>query len=289
MDCIVEKIDKITQEIESLIENVHREDLDTTEKGTKAYEIFQLNGIDMGSKELANRIHHIEDFEGGRVSGLKPEEEHIKKICKKINKRAGQIRIWLESISISQEIRKAEIKKPNDEKLAGRTLARLSTIEDEELQKKVHAKIEEQEMGQMEASKLITKIKQVDEKTRDTMLKKGIKINIADKEMPTAKIEITKEDIDKMEEAITEYFEDKQARLKDPDAQKTKQLFENWRMHNSLKSLVNSGLLLSPYTGKPALKELVWKSNPNKTIMDGIQQAKKNYEDHIKKLKKGGN
>lgn len=53
-------------------------------------------------------------------------------ICKKINKPLETIRTWLEAISVSPEIQKAEVQKPNEERLAGETLARLSTIEDEE-------------------------------------------------------------------------------------------------------------------------------------------------------------
>jgi len=279
LPAIVKHATKQEQEVQGLIENVHREDLDTPEKGKKTYQIFQLYGIDLDSKELAGKLNWI-DKHGVQVATVATDKQ-IVTVCKKINKPYRTIRQWLEAISISPEIQKTEIQKPKEEKVAGTTLARLSTIEDEEFQKKAYAKIEEQEMGQETASRFITKIKQVDEKTREDLLTPGMRVDIiGDIEQPHTKVPVIPADVaDEIREAMEQSHREFEERMKDPRVKAKQEKYRNWAAHLAIRPYIEGGWLLCPYCGKPASEHLVWKCQPNKPIRDSIQKAIEDFGD----------
>lgn len=272
--CIIKDVDKRQQEVESLIENVHREDLDVSEKGKKAYQIFELYGISMPSKELAGKLRWIDD--NRRKTGLSPGEQQIFGVCQKINKSLDTIRIWLESISISPEIHKAEIKKPKEERIAGKIRARLSTIEDEELQKEVYTKIEGQKMGQIEASKFITKIKIVDEETKEEMLQPEIKVDIYGEEKKL-EIEIPEEEMKRIATRFEEMEKEAEEILSRPETKKRGKLFRSWLAHTQMRTAMNNAVCPVCGVGHENLK---WVCHDV-----GIEEA---VEILRKKLSKGG-
>lgn len=239
---IIKDASKQEQEIQGLIENVHREDLEITEKGKKAYQIFQLYGIDKDSKELAENIANI-DFRKGLAKDAR--EKEILNICKKINKPIRTIRLWLEAISISPEIQKAEIQKTKDEKISGTTLARLSTIEDEDLQKNVYAKIDEQEMGHQTASRFITKVKKLPERLQEAILTPGIRPEVEGLEVEPIKVEIPEEEARTLREAIEEERKERTEKLKKPEIQEQSRLMNSWLAHCN----IDVGHLTCPVCG----------------------------------------
>jgi len=172
---IVKDIDTTRQLIESLIENVQREDLKPIEKGRAVYQIYMAHGIEIPPKELAKTIKSITDYlrtdSKRRTRDLNPGEQQIYEVAKKVPLSLDYQRILLEGLAVSSEIQKIEIEKSKDETIAARTLARLSTIEDKELQKKVYEKIIKEGMNHVEASKFITTVKKVSEPVRQAMLK----------------------------------------------------------------------------------------------------------------------
>jgi len=274
---IIKDASKQEQEIQSLIENVHRENLSPTEKGKKAYQIFQLYGVNTSSKQLAGVLKQIHNYyTGHRTEGLNPSEKKIDEICKKINKKPDSVRVWVSAISVSPEIQKVEITKPKEEQIAAKTLDRLSTIEDEQLQKKTYAKIQEQEMGQLTASKFITTIKRSEGKTREDLLTPGMRVDIIGdmEEQPPTMVPVIPADVaDELRKAMEQSHREFEERMKDPRVQEKQEKFRNWSAHLAIRPYVEGGWLVCPYCGKPASEHLVWKCQPNKPIRAAIQKA----------------
>ena len=130
LPCIVKDATKQEQEVQGLIENVHREDLTPIEKGRKAYSIFQLYGVDLPSRKLAKIIGNLDVREKrGKTVAADATDEKVIEVCNHLNKPFRTIRSWLETISISPEIQQAEIKKAETGNgIAGDTLSRIETI-----------------------------------------------------------------------------------------------------------------------------------------------------------------
>ena len=274
--CIIKDVDKRQQEVSSLIENVHREDLEVFEKGKKAYQIFELYGISISSKELSNKIQGIRDYNSGkRISPLNGEEKQIEEIYKKINKPLRTIKEWIDAISISPEIHKVEVKKPKEERIAGSIRARLSTIEDEELQKKVYTKIDEQEMGQQEASRFITHIKKTPEEIREEMLTPGIKTIIEEVEEKPIRIEIPEEEVEGLKRKIEETKAETERLLAKPKTQERMKLRRNWQAHTAIQGYLD--WLSCPKCGK-TVEHLKW-ACCDISIEKAIEFAHKKYEE----------
>jgi len=273
LPAIVKDVSKQEQEVQSLIENVHREDLTTMEKGKKVYQIFQLHGIDMGSKELANKVRMLSE-----KSALSADEKLLLDICNKINVKPRVIRDWLESISISPEIQKIEVEKSKEERIAGRTLARLSTIEDEDLQKKVYAKIIEQDMGERTASRFITQIKQAKEEVQETLLAPGIMPIVEEEPEMPVHIEIPEEEAKTLKEAIEKERKEREEYLKTPEGREQARLVNSWLAHCRL----NFKDLTCPVCGND-YTSLVWSCHGV-----NVKEARDMLHDKLDKSKKRG-
>jgi hypothetical protein len=66
---------------------------------------FNYAGVDMGSKELAEKLHLL-----SQRQGLKPYEKKLLEVCHKIKMKPSVIRHWLEAISVYPEIQKIEVR-----------------------------------------------------------------------------------------------------------------------------------------------------------------------------------
>lgn len=227
---IIEDVDEKVQSAKSLIENIHREDLEAFEKGKHIHDLFGLYGIDLPAKELARTIDSIDKYyRHHRTRRLNSDEKQIEKICKEvIGKPLRTIRTWLEAYSVSPEIKREEINKPREERLPDEVLARLSTIDDEELQKKVYEKLVELKLPYEEASKFITKIKKVPEEVKEEMLVPGVKVFIEEEEETPTKVELTKEEMKQFEEVIKEIKKEDEEILSKPEIQERRKWLLNW-------------------------------------------------------------
>jgi len=109
------------------------------EKGRGTLENFRTYGVKKGPERIAKEIVNI------RWNDPKPqrlERCKILQICQKIGKPMATIERWLKSISVEDEIIADHLKIPKEERIADKILARLSTIEDKELQHRTYTKIE---------------------------------------------------------------------------------------------------------------------------------------------------
>lgn len=236
---IIRDVDEKEQMAESLIENVHRKDLSGIEKGRATYQLFLLYGIEMPPKKLSNTIKSIYDYFSGkghsRSRDLNSVEKQILEVCNKISKPLLTIRSWLEEISVSTEIQKEELKKPEEERLQDNVIARLSTIEDEELQKKVYKKLRELrdrgELTQETGIKFIAKIKKAPEEVREEMLTPGVKIIEEEAEEKPIKIELTKEEAEELKKKIEEIEKEREEILAKPETQERGRWLKNWQGH----------------------------------------------------------
>lgn len=278
---IVKDVDERRQMAESIIENVQREDLHGVEKGRGVHELFILYGIDMEPKELANKIHMIDDKlkRPERYSaGFEPGEKKIKKVCDLIGKSLDTIRHWLEEVSAEPQIVKVELSKPKEKRVPEQILGRLSTIEDTDLQKKVYQKITEQEMGYGEASRLITKVKRMDEETREEVLKPGIKILDVDFVEPEFKLDMSEEELAELRAR----YEDVQERTKEilakPDVQERGKLRRNWQAHTAILDYL--GVVTCPICGAGP-ENLKWTCH-NLSIKEAQALSAMNYQKAIK-------
>lgn len=166
--CIVKDVDDTQQMVESLIENVHRENLSPVEKGRATYQLFLLHDIDLKPSELRKTISRIRLAEDKEYSKSWKE---IADICDLIGKSKSSIEKWIGAIAVSEEIQTAEVEKPKEEQMSEITLNRISTIQDEETRKKVYSKIEKEDMGTQKASRFVTVIKKLSPDAKEYALK----------------------------------------------------------------------------------------------------------------------
>lgn len=273
---IIKDVDEKQQMAESLIENVHRKDLSGIEKGRATYQLFLLHGIEMPPKELAKKLRMIDDYyRGHRMAGLNPAEKRIDTVCKKIAKPYDTIRHWLEEISISQEIQKAELQKPEEERLPDNVLARLSTIEDKELQKKVYQKLIELKLPQAEASRFITKVKKVPEEVREEMLTPGVKIIEEGEEEKPIKIELTKEEAEELKKKIEEIEKERKEILAKPETQERGRWLKNWQGHVAIGNYLEQ--IFCPICGA-SWEKLGWTCH-NINIKEAVEIIRKKLEE----------
>ena len=72
-------------------------------KGRKAYQIFQLYGIDLPSKQLAKVVHNIDTKKTrNRLEAVTATEKKALNVCNKINKPVRTIRTWLEALTATK-------------------------------------------------------------------------------------------------------------------------------------------------------------------------------------------
>ena len=277
---IVKDVDESRQRIESLIENIHRKDLYMIEKGRGVLEVFKAEGIIQSPKSLANIINSIERKKSRNLS-LIPTEERIDEICQKIHIKSNTIRLWLEAASVSDDIIKEELSKPEDERISERILSRLSTIPDLDLQRKTYSKIVNQDMGKDEASKFVSQIKKVPKDEQEAILTTGIPIEVIGDAKDGFSIEIPKEEIETVKKAVE--VEKKKAAeiLTKPIIEERGKHRRNQQAHSKLIDILDD--LFCPWCGKPATTHLRWLCHSDETIAEAKEQAKENYSDANKR------
>lgn len=270
---IVKDIDDRRQRIESLIENVHRKDLDIIEKGRGILEIFRSHGIRKSPKRIANQIQRIIKKERKSIIS---ENQDILEICQKIKKPLPTLRRWLDTISVDEEIIQQQLSKPTEDRISEVTLARLSSIENRDLQKKTYAKITEQDMGAFKASKFISTIKKIPEEEREAILTSSVPVEIIGDRTEGYSIEIPEEHIEELRRAVKMGEQESAAILAEPIVQQRGQHRRNWQAHLEILSVLNS--LSCPYCEKPGSSHLRWICHEDKSIEEAKDRAGENWE-----------
>jgi len=255
---IVKEVDEQQQKIESLIENVHRDDLSIIEKGRAAYEIFRSHGIEMSPRELAKKLEVLRSRERRKTNvNATLTDKKIYEIAKKIGKSLHQIYQWLNAISVDKKIIQTELKKSRKEQLDGDILAKIGIIDEPELQKKIYAKIEKaQFMGSKKyttlrekASRFITAIKKLPEEEREIWLKPETVIDIETLEAMTVKpeLDVSDEQKEQLVKVIKEATEREEEMRRDPERIKMKMSAWNMRHHALIETMLDK--LFCPICG----------------------------------------
>ncbi|MHA1401803.1 MAG: ParB/RepB/Spo0J family partition protein [Candidatus Heimdallarchaeaceae archaeon] len=276
---IIRDVTDEQQRLESLIENVHRKDLNMIEKGRGMMEIFKIRGIDMKPKNLALKIRGISS-KLDRNLELGSEEEKILKTYSKTHIEPNTIRIWLESISADEKVIKDHLKTLEEERIPEKAIARLSTIEDKDLQKKTYAKIKEQQMSAPKASKFVSTIKKAPKKEQEAFLTPGISVDVVGDQEVGYEIEVPEEEIEKLRHAVAK-GQKKTAEILSQDIVRERGKHRrNWQSHNQLLTVMDN--VFCPYCGKDS-SHLRWSCHPNYSIEEVKEEAKHNYEDSTKR------
>ncbi|GEM_PF-6268135 len=165
--------------VESLIENVHREDLKPIEQTKAILEVFKAEEINFSKKfiddRLPQKINIIdlklrEKYKGSNK--LTEEEEILNQIVKKIGLKTHAIYESLVLLKLPKSIREEATEKG----VGKMELARIAAIEDEETEKKVFRKVADEDMSYEKTAKLVSVVKKAPEPVREAILKKGSKI-----------------------------------------------------------------------------------------------------------------
>lgn len=260
--------------IESLAENIHREDLTMIEKGNAAKIIFEEHEIDTPAKELASKLSTI----GAKISKKKKlatPDVFILNVCKKIGRGTSAISGWLKLISVDPEIQMLELAKPKDERMDSKILAKLTTIDDSELQKKVYAKIVKDESSRLKARDMIANIQKLPEKQQKLVLESDLLIDIVKTPTGEYTIEISEEEIIRMRIAVQQGIEDTAKALAQPIVRERGRHRRNWESHLSVLTILDK--LFCPYCGQPASEHLRWVNHPKMNLDDAAKQAGDNF------------
>lgn len=283
---IIREVTDADQRLESLIENVHRKDLNMIEKGRGMMEIFKIHGLEMESKVLAGKIGSIRNKENKEVP-LDATEMKIKEISSKVHMTLRVIRDWLDTISVEPEVIKEHLITPEKERISDSIIARLSTIKDKELQKKTYVKIKEQDMGRRQASKFVTKIKQLKPEKQRAVLDMGIPIeivgDITEKEIEDVDVEIPEKDIETIHVAIEESRKKTKEILEKPIVKERGKHRKNWAMHQDLE--MRLPYLFCPKCGNPAETKLRWTCHLDMDMHEAHELAGENFGGSIKREK----
>lgn len=303
---------------EMLIENVHREELSALEKGLGAYQVFLGHDIDLNPDTLSKIIHSVYD------KGVIPEKhlnvapgatiesnnslttEKIKKICNSIGKSPRTIRQWLEAISVTEEVQYKAAR--SREAPAGQAMARISTIDDPDIQSEAYDAVLDNDLNQDQASKMVTDInsKEADlsegfevevEKNEETgevssvnvtPMSENDKINKWEQEIE--KIEddegnfIFNETTDKLYEKVEDRLYDAQRYLQQPEQQRRTAIDDNCGGHLELLKILDE--IFCPLEGANSPR-LIWAYEDNQgytqelPIEEAIELAWEQYKDEF--------
>lgn len=167
--------------VESLIENVHREDLNPIERGRAIFEVFREQEVSLlraniianrfANGGLSNKINAIRQrlqrMEKGRGHGLTKEEEVIYGITKKIGLPLKTIYNTLDILNLPKPIQEEAAEKVGDTA----KLAAISRIKEEEIQEKTFRKVVDEGLSQEETSEFVSVVKKAPGPVKQAMLK----------------------------------------------------------------------------------------------------------------------
>lgn len=274
ISAFVKVISKENHQKESLIENIHRLDLNMEEKGLGVYAYFKTKGITLSPKKLANNIHTARS----KKKKLAQHERNILDVCKELSVSSSSIERWLDFLSVPQEIRTMELSRPQSDQQQT-IIARLSTMEDNpELQKLTYLKIRKDDMGVKSASKFITAIKKMAKDDLDkakAYTVSDIKFDITDTPKGYT-ITIPQDELERIQMTATEHYNALTEIAKKPITWERQFHTRNWGGHQGIIDLSED--LMCPFCGEGAEKHLGWKCKPDKNIKDCFKQSEKNYE-----------
>jgi ParB family chromosome partitioning protein len=281
---IVREVTPTKQRLESLIENVHRKDLNNIEKGRGIMEIFGVHNLDMSTNTILRTLHKSENIRRGKSTAkLAVDEKKVLDIMSKIHVPLRLIRTWLESISADEEVIIDHLKTPEKERVADDVIARVSTIKDKELQKKTYAKIKIQDLSSKKASEFVTGIKRLaKDKPKLTKIALESDLDIAFVEQLSEEdepeVEIPKEEIEEMVQKIKEGEKLSAERIARPIIQER---YAHWNNQGVLMSLPNMAeKAFCPFCGKNG-SHIRFTCHPDKTAEEILEQAGKNHKDSI--------
>lgn len=134
---IIENMTEDRRAMVSLVENVHRRELSHLEKARGVMQILKSRGISLPVPRLISILHKLKRS----PIHTSEEEKDVLESIKLIGKHPATVLSWIQTLNVSPDILAEEEDKVDQ--LPGSLLARLSTIEDEDLQKEVYTKIVE--------------------------------------------------------------------------------------------------------------------------------------------------
>ncbi len=273
---VVKKVDDKEQRIESLIENIHRKDLNMIEKGRAMMQLFRKHGILMKSRDLKSHLRDIE--RGGELS---TQSKRVFNVVKKIHNHPRVISRWLEVISADEEVIIDHLATPEEERVDDTTIARVATIDDKELQKKTYAKIKTQNLSQKKASEFVTGIKRLADKKPKLVkvaLESELDISFVEQmsEEDEPEVEISKEEIEEIIQKIKASEERSAETLSKPIVQER---YAHWNNHGVLMSLPSMcEKVFCPFCGKDG-SHIRFTCHPDKTAEEILEQANQNHLD----------
>lgn len=157
--------------VESLIENVHREDLKPMEQAKAILEVFKEQEFSFLKRKilperivddrLPQKIEIISKKLEGKYkdSSLSEEEKIIDKIVRRIGLKHHAIYESFFLLKLPKTIQKEATKKG----VGKMELARISAIKDEETQKRVFEKVADEDMSYEKTAKLVSTVKKAPE------------------------------------------------------------------------------------------------------------------------------
>ena len=241
---IIKKISDEEVMVESLIENIHREDLKPIEQAKAILEVFKEQetffskesfiSVGFVNDELPKKIAAIgakvkvrERGSRKRLGDLTNEEKLLDKIVKKIGLRHEPIYEALRILKLPKSIQQEAVEKD----IGKSQLARIAGIEDEETQEKVFRKVVAEDLSYEKTAKLVSTVKKSPELIKEALLKEepSITPELAEEILTVEREEEQVEIIRKIEtEGLT--------------AEKTKKLIEiTQRVPERVKKAILSG------------------------------------------------
>ncbi len=277
---IIREVTPAEQRLESLIENIHRKDLNMIEKGRGMMEIFKVHGVEMKPREISGKIKYINDLIREKGTINVPLSD-INKILQKIHVNPRTVMLWLDAISADEEVIKDHLKTPEKERVPESAIARVASIEDKDLQKKTYAKIKTQDLSSRKASEFVTGIKKLaKDKPKLTKIALESDLDIAFVEQMSEEdepeVEIPQEEIEEMVQKIKAGEERSVEIVSKPIVQER---YAHWNNHGELMSLTNiDKKIFCPFCAKDG-SHLRFICHPEKTLNEIVEQANQNHLD----------
>jgi len=296
--------------MESLIENVHRKDLEPLERARGLAEVYRLGGFE--PSRVALQLSMIEDVIMGRVKReLSKEERGVKEIADMVALSYDYQYRLLSQLKLTPE----EQKRVSKLKLGYEEIATIATIEKPEVRRKI---IEiAPELRRTEIKKISKIVKKAPEPVVKTVLERKVRPEVAEVvlELPEEKqvetireaerlrldVEETKALVEQVKievpvpppekwEEIRERYEKLQheisERLKEPEVKARGKLFRNWLAHTTIQGALS--FAFCPICGAEAdSRNLMWTCHkPPLNVKDAIEKAREIYQESVKKGEK---
>lgn len=224
--------------IESLIENIHRENLGPEEEARAILEVFKEASEVQSLLQIDDQLPSKINIVGHKIRNNKELSEEEKVINDVVN-RIGYLHVPIYNSLSILNLPRSLLAQAREKKIGKQTLASIGRVKDEKAQKQIFDKAVREKLPQTKVQKLTKLVKKAPEPIKEAILKPNAKLT------PEMAEEVLMVEDASSQKAIMKKIE--LENLTEPDVKRVTTLFKNKRADESVKqSILKSNSRITP-------------------------------------------